>query len=91
MTVAKDFPDLQDRIVRAAHRARNQALHGHDGVAGVEVCVREAIAEALAFLSKAWYGPAGCVPDPKVAEALESAQRMILRPWETPSHQSTKR
>lgn len=91
MSVAKDFPDLQERIVKAAHRAERQALHGHDGVVGVEVCVREAIAETLAFLSHNWYGPAGCVPDQKVAEALESAQGMILRPWETSDHGSSKR
>lgn len=88
MAVAKDFQALQERIERAARLAYNQALHGHDGVAGVEIRVREAVAETLAFLSEAWYGPVGCVPDQKVAEALQSAQEMILRPWETPGHHS---
>lgn len=82
MSTAKDFADLQGRIVKAAHRAERQALHGHDGVVGVEVCIREAIAETLAFLSTNWYGPSGCVRDQKVAEALQSAQGRILRPWD---------
>ena len=74
----------REQLQALAKRLHHEALYGHDGVAGVELRLREALAEELEGISSFFRGMAEQGLQPTLREVADELTRRGLEyvPWQ---------
>src|SRR3990170_6784511 len=77
-------PVTRDQLQALAKRLHHEVLYGHDGVAGVELRLREALAEELEGISSFFRGMAEQGLQPTLREVADELTRRGLEyvPWQ---------